>query len=174
MFTLSWRFHLFCFEFLGTIEAITLNPNVEASAESPWIFDGMVLFNKMRKIDAETFGKVSEYLLKKRMKSSSTVYFVIDQYVVSSIKSFERACRAPQSGTIRVRIDTKDQFRPKQWSKYLRDADNKEELVAFLLRDWQSSRFFPLLARKTLYVNYRSFFFKLTCDGEEVYWSLKT
>ena len=131
MFTLSWRFHLFCFEFLGTIEAITLNPNVEASAESPWIFDGMVLFNKMRKIDAETFGKVSEYLLKKRMKSSSTVYFVIDQYVVSSIKSFERACRAYQSGTIRVRIDTKDQFRPKQWSKYLRDADNKENWLHF-------------------------------------------
>ena len=28
------------------------------------------------------------------MKSSSTVYFVTDQYVVGSIKSFERACRA--------------------------------------------------------------------------------
>ena len=91
----------------------------------------MVLFNKMRKIDAETFGEVSEYLLKKRMKSSSTVYFVTDQYVVSSIKSFERAFRAPQSGTIRVRIDRKDQFRPKQWSKYLRDADNKENWLHF-------------------------------------------
>ena len=120
---------------LGTIEAITLNPNVEASAESPWIFDGMVLFNKMGKIDAETFGEVSEYLLKKIMKSSSTVYFVTDQYVVGSIKSFERAFRATQSGTVRVYIDRRDQFRPKQWSKYLRDADNKEELVAFLLRD---------------------------------------
>ena len=173
MFTLSWRFHLFCFEFLGTIEGITLNPNVEASAESPWIFDGMVLFNKMRKIDHETFGKVSEYLLKKIMKSSSTVYLVTDQYVVGSIKSLERAFRATQSGTIRVRIDRRDQFRPKQWSKYLRDADSKEELVALLLRDWQSSWFFLLLARKTLYVNYLSCFFKLTCDSEEVYSSLK-
>ena len=88
------------------------------------------------------------------MKSSSTVYFVADQYVVGSIKSFERACRATQSGTVRVYIDRRDQFRPKQWSKYLRDADSKEELVAFLLRDWQSSWFFLLLARKTLYVNY--------------------
>ena len=110
MFTLSWRFHLFCFEFLGTIEGITLNPNVEASAESPWIFDGMVLFNKMGKIDAETFGEVSEYLLKKIMKSSSTVCFVTDQYVVGSMKSFERACFATQSSTFRVRIDRRDQF----------------------------------------------------------------
>ena len=154
MFTLYWRFHLFSFEFLGTIEAITLNTNVETSAESPWIFDGMVLFNKMGKIDAETFGEVSEYLLKKIMKSSSTVYFVTDQYVVGLINSFERACRATQSGTIRIRIDRRDQFQSKQRSKYLRDADNKEELVAFLLRDWQSSPFFSVLARKTLYVNY--------------------
>ena len=82
------------------------------------------------------------------MKSSSTVYFVTDQYVVGLINSFERACRATQSGTIRIRIDRRDQFQSKQRSKYLRDADNKEELVAFLLRDWQSSRFFPSQARK--------------------------
>ena len=69
------------------------------------------------------------------MKSSSTVYFVTDQYVVGLINSFERACRATQSGTIRIRIDRRDQFQSKQRSKYLRDADNKEELVAFLLRD---------------------------------------
>ena len=65
----------------------------------------MVLFNKMEKIDAETSGEVSEYLLKKIMKSSSTVYFVTDQYVVGSIKSFETACRATLLGTVRVRID---------------------------------------------------------------------
>ena len=107
------------------------------------------------------------------MKSSSAVYFVTGQFVVGSIKSFERACRATQSGTISVCIDRRDQFRSKQWSKYPRDADNKEELVAFLLRDWQSSGFFPLLVRKTLYVNYHSCFFQLACDGEEVYSSLK-
>ena len=89
------------------------------------------------------------------------------------VKSFERACRTTQSGIIRVRIDRKDQFRPKRWSKYLCNADKKEELVAFLLRDWQSSRFYSLLARKTLYVNCRSCSFKLTCDGEDVYSSLK-
>ena len=135
MFTLSWRFHLFCFEFLDAIEAITLNPNVEASAESPWIFDGMVLFNKMGKIDAEAFGEVSEYLLKEIMKSSYRVYLVTDQHVVGLIKSLERAFRATRWDTIRVRIDRRDQFQLKQWSKYLRDAENKEELVAFLLRD---------------------------------------
>ena len=129
----------------------------------------MVLFNNMGKIDAETFGEAPEYLLKKIMKSSSTVYFVTDQYVVVSIKSFQRTCCVNQSGTIRVGIDRRDQLRPKQWSKYLRDVDNKEEIVAFLLRDWHSSRFFPLLTRKTLYVNYRSCFFKLTCNGEEVF-----
>ena len=89
---------------LGTIEAITLNPNVEASAESPWIFDGMVLFNKMGKIDAETFGEVSEYLLKKIIKQNSAVYFVTDQYVIGQIKSFERVFRATQSSTIRVQL----------------------------------------------------------------------
>ena len=113
MFTLSWRFHLFCFEFLDTIEGITLNPNVEASAESPWIFDGMVLFNKKGKIDAKTFRKFFEYLLKKIMKSNSTVDFVTKQYVVGSIKSFERACRATQSGTVSVCIERRDQFRLK-------------------------------------------------------------
>ena len=85
MFTLSWRFHLFCFELLGTAEAITLNLNAEGSAESPWIFNGMVLFNKIGKTDAETFGEVSEYLFKKIMKWSSTVYFATDQYVIGKI-----------------------------------------------------------------------------------------
>ena len=89
----------------------------------------------MGKIDAEAFGEVSEYLLKKIMKSSYRVYLVTDQHVVGLIKSLERAFRATRWDTIRVRIDRRDQFQLKQWSKYLRDAENKEELVAFLLRD---------------------------------------
>ena len=89
MFTLSWRFHLLCFEFLGTIEVITLNPNVEATAESPWILDGMFLFNKMGTIDdVETFGEFSQHLLKKIMKLSSTAYFDTDHYVAGLVKLF--------------------------------------------------------------------------------------
>ena len=107
------------------------------------------------------------YLLKKIVMNSQTAYFVTDQYIDRSIKSLERK-RHAQSGIVRMRIKRRDQLRPKQWSKYLRDSSNKEKLVSFLLRDWQSNRFVPLMRGKTLFVNSSSSFFKLSCAEEIV------
>ena len=73
------------------------------------------------------------------------------------------------AGIIRIRIERRDQAKAKQWSKYLQCAENKEELVRFLLDDWNDkNRFLELLRNKTLYVNVGPKFFKVTTSTEPV------
>ncbi len=128
----------------------------------------MVIFKQLGKVPLDTFGDLSNFLLGKIMSDASLVYFVTDQYIPGSVKTFERAQRS-STGVIRIRIERRDQARAKQWSKYLSNADNKEELVRFLLEDWEDeTRFLKVLRGKTLYVNVGAKFFKITTSGEKV------
>lgn len=132
------------------------------------IFDGMVILQQMTKIALPTFGDISEYLIKRILKSSSVAYFVTDQYLPGSVKSFEREQRM-SAGSIRIRIERRDQKRTKQWGKYLQCPKNKTELIRFLLKDWSDgNRFFTALSGKTLYLNVGPTFFKLYCQGDTV------
>ena len=67
---------------------------------------------------------------------SPKMFFITDQYIKQSIKSFDREKRAI-TGVIRVAASRRDQPRPKQLKKYLSHGPNKIEFVQFLLKDWK-------------------------------------
>ena len=138
--------------------------DISIPQDAAMIFNGMVLLQQIEKVVLSTFGDVAEYLLKRILRSSNgTVYFVTDQYIPGSIKSFERAKRSA-AGAIRYRVERRDQPRPKQWSKFLRDPENKTELIHFLHADWSHpTRYARLLMGRVLYINVESKFFNLTC-----------
>ena len=64
---------------------------------------------------------------------SLKMFFITDQYIKQSIKSFDRKKRAI-TGVIRVAASRRDQPRPKQLKKYLSHGPNKIEFVQFLLK----------------------------------------
>ena len=119
---------------------------------TPIIFDGMVLLQKLPQVQT-TFGEISDSLLKKIVKSTSRVtFFTTDNYLQNSIKSMERDRRSGH-GAIKLKVMSKDQVAPKQWKKFLRDSENKINLVKFLVSDWSTSeRHAPVLEGKDLYV----------------------
>ena len=129
----------------------------------------MVLLQQLEKVKLETFGDISEFLLK-RILNTAIVYFVTDQYKATSIKALERKRRGVSTGSIRYRIERRDQRRPKQWAKYLRDPLNKGELTEFLLADWSSQRFKHLVSGHVLFVNVHSKFWKISSNNEEVHY----
>ena len=50
----------------------------------------------------------------------------------------------------------KEQVTPKQWKKCMRNADNKKDLINFLLRDWSTNeRHIPILKGKYRYITIR-------------------
>ena len=102
------------------------------------VYDGMCLIQQLPS-GLETFGALSEYVLKRITTNDSPhVFFVTDQYWKQSIKSCERSRRA-NTGSIRITAIRCDQKLPKQIKKYLCVGENKEELVDFLLDDWSSN-----------------------------------
>ena len=108
------------------------------SLNSPVIFDGMVLLQKIPP-NLKTFGEISDYLLRKILSgSANTAYFVTDHYLPRSIKSMERNRRS-MIGTIRVIPKRRDQPKPKQFQRFLTNADNKLDLIKFLVNEWSTN-----------------------------------
>ena len=59
-------------------------------------------------------------------------------------------------GTITIKVMGKEQVAPKQWKKFMRHADNKIDLINFLLRDWSTNeRHIPVLVGKDMYMTIR-------------------
>ena len=155
--------------FIAAIESKVIQVETNVPQDAVQIFDGMVILQQMTKIVLPTFGTISEYLINRILKDFSLTYFVTYQYLPGSVKSFEREKRM-SAGSIRIRIERRDQKRTKQWSKYLQSPENKTDLIRFLLKDWSDgNRFFTVLSgNKTLYINVGPAFFKLYCHGDMV------
>ena len=85
------------------------------------------------------------------MEQSRIIFFVTDRHVPSSIKSIEREVRG-NLGTIQVKVERRDQSRPKQFKKFLADGKNKISLVRLLLKDWSShENIFHVCKRKCFF-----------------------
>lgn len=83
---------------------------------SPKIYDGMVLFQKLPP-DLETFGDISDYIFKKIMQGGCRICFsVTDYYLESSIKSLERK-GILSFGILKITVLRRNQVRPKQFQK---------------------------------------------------------
>ena len=56
----------------------------------------------------------------------------------------------------RIKVMLKEQATPKQWKKFMRHADNKANVLNFLLRDWSTSELhIPVLEGKDMYMTIR-------------------
>ena len=56
----------------------------------------------------------------------------------------------------RIKVMLKEQATPKQWKKFMRHADNKANVLKFLLRDWSTSELhIPVLEGKDMYMTIR-------------------
>ena len=95
----------------------------------------MVILQQFASIQLTPFGDVVE-LVFRRVLTRNVVYFVTGQYKPGSLKSLEREKLKASDRTMGVQIKKKKQTRPKQWQQYLRNDQNKSELVKFLLGDW--------------------------------------
>ena len=86
--------------------------------------------------------------------SSRVAFFVTDHYLPNSVKSSERSRRS-DVGSLRITVTSGEQKIPKQFTKFLRNAENKIELIKFLVHDWSSNRINqPILENRVLYVTY--------------------
>ena len=85
-----------------------------------------------------------------RYNNSERVDFVSDRYPVVSTKNTERINRAA-SGTKSVMILNGNQKVPRQW-KFLNVDQNKEQLVAFLVKQWKLLPPFALEPLNKLFV----------------------
>ena len=91
--------------------------------------------------DFDSFGDLSDYVLKRVTSSSSAfIFFITGQYWKVSINTCERERnKRDRSESIRIKAMRPKQKRPKQQKKYLSLGSNKEELLEFLLQDWSSN-----------------------------------
>ena len=81
------------------------------------------------------FREVSDYLLKKILHGCSRVaFFVTDFYLEEHEKRSSFSIRI-----FAIIIMRGDQAVPKQFSKFLRNSENKLELLEFLLKDWSTN-----------------------------------
>ena len=144
----------------------------EFPSNSCIIYDGMVILQQVDAVKLTTFGDLSDTVISRitsRPRTTvDTIYFVTDQYRENSIKSYERSRRS-QSGTIRMKIERRDQRLPKQFQKYLRDAENKSDVISFLFRDWSSNQeYMELLRNRKLYINVGNYFYKIQVLNNQI------
>ena len=98
----------------------------------------MVLLKKLP-VHLETFGEVSDHMLKKiTVSSKRDTFFVTDQYDIVSTKNLERRKRS-SVGQIRIKPTKREQRKPKQFEKFLSNGCNKVDLVRFLIDDWSTN-----------------------------------
>ena len=82
----------------------------------------------------------------------ATAEFVADRYQDISIKNLEMSARAAD-GALRQHITGPGQHMPRQFSKFLAVGTNKEELLSFLMLQWQQPSFMAKIPdRKVLVI----------------------
>ena len=94
------------------------------------VFDGMCIIQQLASC-LEIFGCLSDFILTHITNNSySNIFFTMDQYWDTSIKSYERNQRAT-SGSIRVTASRRDQKLPKQFKSIFPLASTNRSLLTF-------------------------------------------
>ena len=120
---------------------IAIEERIETSdkipSKSARIYDGMCIMHQLPKY-LETFRGLPSHVLKTITSNDSNhVFFITDQYWKDSTKSCERNRRA-NTESILLTAASLEQKLPKQMKRYLSIDANREELIDFLLNDWNA------------------------------------
>jgi len=115
-------------------------PTVIDREKSVFVIDGNALIRGMTKLP-QTFGEFGDMIFHALAKAS-TVHFVTDSYYKNSIKTIERSRRSQSAVHIIGGPMTK---LPRDFARFMHEAENKRQLLSFLLARWQQPQFASLL-----------------------------
>ena len=130
-----------------------------------WIYDGLALLHGITSVP-ETFEELASmvfWLMYSQNSDRSRSDFVCDDHPRKTIKVYEREKRS--AGSFIVQIRNGKQRTPDQWEKYLRNGENKDTLVRFLLQEWQHEKYQQRLEQRSLYVSHEGKCYLITSTG---------
>lgn len=114
---------------------------------------------------AELGDAVFQFIIKQaKQYRAARVDWVIDQYRKSSIKNAERTRRGTDSGQ-RIAITDRHQKLPKSWSNFLKNSDNKSDLLEFLYNYMSTKETEPQLQIVITSANHAK---RLSLGGQEL------
>ena len=115
------------------------------------IIDGNALFHSMIGLP-ETYGEFALKVFKSFPKNANEIHFVTDSYKDDSIKSLERERRGNVETNMTAQASKGPKTKlPRKWKDFLSYDENKQELIAFILREWQDDSYATLLVGKKVY-----------------------
>lgn len=129
------------------------------------VIDGMGLVQKLNGND-KTFSELAELALLYLLNESSTasrIDVVFDSYRAVSIKDLERSKRS--KGQTLTFQNIAPGHRIQQWRKLLSSSANKENLIEFLVNEWQKPKNVEKLQQKVLFVTVGALCFKISSAG---------
>ena len=94
----------------------------------------------------ETFGEVAQKIFNSLPKVKR-LHFITDNYQDDSIKSIERR----RGESYQITIAGPSMRTPKDWKEFLKNEDNKKQLVHFLLNEWQKDTYATALQNREIY-----------------------
>ncbi|KAG1681812.1 hypothetical protein GQR58_011609 [Nymphon striatum] len=128
------------------------------------IEDGNATFYCMTDVPT-SFKQIGEKLVDMSTGGKSKVVFSTDMYKDDSIKSMERRSRG--CGEKRI-IQGENTRRPENWKEFLSNDDNKQQLIALLLKIWSSPECSRKLQKKEVIAICEGKAYLLTSDGKTV------
>ena len=130
--------------------------HTEIKDKSVTVVDFMVLVQSLNKSGLQTFEQLAtrlQFSVLSNFKESNVIVLVPDRYdVEDSIKSDERARRQNITEVPVIDISNGSLRLPKNLSSYLSSSRNKENLINFLFKKWQSILSKNLTLNQTLYL----------------------
>ena len=125
--------------------------------------------------EQNTFGEIAITILSMALNdglASQRIDIVFDNYRDISIKSTERKRRESNSSP-KLKDITPAQI-VRQWKSFLSNTENKANLIAFLVREWQKPEFTICLKNKLLHVTVEDKCFMMTNSGSHEVPSLQS
>jgi hypothetical protein len=124
------------------------------------IIDGNALLQSLTRLP-DTFGELARSVFS-CLPKVPVVHFVTDTYHSYSIKQIERQRRGSSAKHIIGGSLTKV---PRDFNSFMHDADNKIQLVKFLLKEWQSQEYAEDLRDRLVYFVCGEHCFRIQVEG---------
>lgn len=124
------------------------------------IVDGNALIRSITGLPS-SFGEFAAVLFK-ALPNTEIVHFVTDCYLDNSIKGAERVRRGQSKVHILGGSSTK---MPSDFGKFLMESENKQNLIRFLLAQWQSQQYSKMLCNRVVYFVCDDKCLRISSDG---------
>ncbi|KAK7575726.1 hypothetical protein V9T40_012012 [Parthenolecanium corni] len=131
------------------------------------VVDAMFLLHTLPSKLPDTYGELSQYILKKLCSTKANrIDVIFDQYMTPSIKDYERTLRGEAAATPKkFVIQGPHQKRPREFQKALSNQLFKKSFTEFLARDWKQEHHREILKHKILFFTERNKCFCITKES---------